>query len=81
MIAEERGYCVETDPSGDRALWRMTPAPHSLNATTDLQGLLEALLGAGKDNGISMRAKAPCQQSTTALTGWTQKCDLTWRGR
>jgi len=70
-IAEERGYCVETDPDGDQVLWR------TLNAKTDLQGVSEALLGTGKYTGISMRAKATCQQSATGLMGWTQKCDLT----
>ena len=76
-IAEEPEYCVETDPDGDQVLWKITTAPHSVSAKTDIQNVWEALLGTGKYTGISMRAKSTCQVSSTALMGWAGKCDLT----
>ena len=76
-IAEERGYCVETDPDGDQAPWRMDTRASLFERDDRPPGPLGGVLGPRKDIGISMRAKATCQQSATGLTGWTQKCDLT----
>jgi hypothetical protein len=75
-IAGEHGYCVETDPDGDQVLWKMTPAPHSAGAMTDLQGVWEALLGTGKYTRISMATGLRCQQSQTGLVGFKLECDV-----
>ena len=76
-IAEESGYCVETDPDGDQVLWKTTSAPHSLGATKDLHHVWETLLGTGKYTGISITTKLTCQQSTTGLKSFRLECDAT----
>ena len=76
-ISGESGYCVETDPDGDQVLWKMTPAPHSMNATKDLQGVWETLLGTGKYSGVSITTKVTCQQSATGLRSFKLECDAT----
>jgi class 3 adenylate cyclase len=76
-IVGERQYCVETDPDGDQVVWKVTPAPHPMSATKDLQSVSETIQGTGKYSGVSITTKATCQQSATGLMGWKLACDVT----
>ena len=76
-IAEDHGYCTDTDPDGDQVLWKMTTAPHALSTTKDLQSVWETLLGTGRYTGVSFTTKVTCQESDAGLKGFRLECDVT----
>src|SRR5271165_3428866 len=63
-VAEQHGYCVETDPDGDQALWKVTPAPHLMGADA-VQAVHEAIAGAGKYAGVSTTIKSTCNLTSS----------------
>lgn len=77
MIAEQHGYCIETDLDGDQVLWKVTPAAHPLGLTAALQAVHEALAGTGKYAGISMTWKSIDKSESTGPMEYSLKVDLT----
>lgn len=76
MVAEQHGYCFDTDVDGDQVLWKITVAPHPLGPTS-VQAVHEAIAGTGKYAGISMTIKATSQAENTGPTGYTLKGEVT----
>jgi len=74
-VAEQHGYCIETDPDGDQVMWKVTPAPHA--GTAILQSVHEALGGTGKYAGITTTMKSTDQAEMTGPMSYRLKVDLT----
>jgi hypothetical protein len=75
-IAEQHGYCIETDPDGDQVLWKITPPPHPLGPVT-VQTVHEAIAGTGKYAGISMTIKTTDQAEGTGPMAYAVKGQVT----
>ena len=76
MVAEQHGYCIETDLDGDQVLWKITVAPHPLGPVS-LQAVHEAIAGTGKYAGISMTMKTTDQAENTGPMAYTIKGEAT----
>ena len=75
-VAEQHGYCIETDLDGDQVLWKVTPAAHPLGPVS-LQTVHEAIAGTGKYAEVSMTIKTTDQSESTGPMAYTVKGEVT----
>ncbi len=76
IVAEQHGYCFETDLDGDQVLWKITPAAHPLGPAS-LQTVHETIAGTGKYAGISMTVTTTDQAENTGPMAYTLRGEVT----
>jgi hypothetical protein len=73
MVEATHSYSVDTDPDGDKVLWKLVTPVHPADASA-FQITGEAVWGTGKYAGVSGTANWTCQ-STGDYRAYTITCD------
>jgi hypothetical protein len=67
------GYCLDTDPDGDRILWKLVPSKRGRNSAMSNDSA-EVLMAGGKYKGMSGKLTSRCGYSGSEVE-WTGLCD------